>query len=208
MHKSMINVSRWVFVLCCIGWINACTGRPYLIIDYRLPPETPQLSGQAVRLEVKDQREDLHIFTPRARIEFRDFKERYSLAWITEDQSRVLAGEHDLQSLFAEAFAKRLQRLGVQVAPGHRQDTPVFEVELKTFKIDLQNHKWLADVGYVVNLSNDGQWVAHERIIGNAERVKIIGRKGADTVMSDIFTDMLNRVDIIKLFGQARLVGK
>jgi hypothetical protein len=47
----------------------------------------------------------------------------------------------------------------------------------------------------------------HETVVGNAERINIIGRKGADTVISEIFTDMLNRVDIVKLFAQAKLTG-
>ena len=207
MRKIIACLGWSAILLGCLWWIAACMGRPYLIIDYQLPQTAQQLTGQTVRLEVKDLRDDPYVFTPRATIEFKDFEERYSLAWIMEGQSRVLAGEYDLKDLFAEAFKKRLQQLGVTIAPKEKSNTPVFEIDLKTFKIDLQDHKWLASVSYVVNLTNDGQWIAHENVVGNAERIKIIGRKGADTVISEIFTDMLNRVDIVKLFAQAKLTG-
>jgi hypothetical protein len=207
MKKTMAFIRWSILLMVCFWWISGCTGRPYLIVDYRLPPAARQLTGQAVRLEIKDLREDPYIFTPRAKIEFRDFKERYSLAWIKEDNSRDLAGEHDLKGLFAEAFKKRLQMHGVEVVPPERMETPIFEVELKAFKIDLQKHKWLANVSYVVNLSSDGQWIAHQKVVGSAERVKIIGRKGADTVLSEIFTEILNRLDIVHLFEQAKLAA-
>lgn len=194
-------------VLSCMAAIGGCAGRSYLIVDYRLPTATDRLKGQVVRLNVTDVREDRYIFTPRAQIEFRDFQERYSLAWIMEDQSRVLAGEHDLRELFSEAFTKRLERTGIEIGPPSQTRLPVFEVVLKTFKIDLQDRKWIARVSYDVNLSSDNQWIAHEKVSGTAERVKVIGRKGADTVISEIFTDIINRVDIVKLFEQAKLTG-
>jgi len=205
-RRSRLPV-MYCIILTCMTVIGGCAGRSYLMVDYRLPPSTDQLKGHMVRLNVSDVREDRHIFTPRARIEFRDFQEKYSLAWIMEDQSRVLAGEYDLRELFAEAFTKRLERTGIEIAPASQTRVPVFEVVLKTFKIDLQDHKWIANVSYNVNLSSDNQWIAHEKVAGTAERVKVIGRKGADTVISEIFTDILNRVDILKLFEQAKLIG-
>lgn len=205
MRKTMRYIGWWMLFFGWIWWLNACTGRPYLIVDYQVPHASQQLAGQSVRLEIKDMREDPYIFTPRASMEFRDFEERYALAWIMEDQSRILAGEHDLQNLFKEAFKKRLEVLGVSVVPDHQETAPLFEVDLKEFKIDLQNHKWMAKVSYMVNLGKDEKTIAHENVVGTAERTKIIGRKGADTVISEIFSDMLNRVDIIKLFENAEL---
>jgi hypothetical protein len=205
MNRRMLSLSTCALLLLCLAWIAGCAGRPYLIIDYRIPPESNQLKGRTVRLAIKDLREDHQAFTPRAAVEFKDFQERYSLAWITEDQSRILAGEHDLKGLFAQAFAKRLERMGVTIASESQANVPVFEVVLKTFKIDLKDRKWIAKVSYNVNLSSDSQWIAHEKIDGTAERVKVIGRKGADTVISEIFTDILNRVDLLKLFQQAKL---
>jgi hypothetical protein len=97
---------------------------------------------------------------------------------------------------------------GVQIAEANKMNVPVFEIELKAFKIDFQKQKWLANLSYVANLSNDGQWIAHQKIAGSAERLKIIGRKGADTILSEIFTEMINRLDIVHLFEQAKLTAR
>jgi hypothetical protein len=208
MGKTRSFFGCLMFFIVCIWWLSACTGRPYLIVDYQVPTASHQLAGQSVRLQINDLREDPYIFSPRASIEFRDFKERYALAWIMEDRSRILAGEHDLQNLFKEAFKKRLEVIGVSVVSGHQSSAPLFEVDLKEIKIDLQQRKWMANVSYRVSLSKDQNLIAHEKVVGTAERVKIIGRKGADTVISEIFSDMINRVDLIQLFEKAKLTSR
>jgi hypothetical protein len=208
MGKTRSFFGWLMFFIVCIWWLSACTGRPYLIVDYQVPTASYQLAGQSVRLQINDLREDPYIFSPRASIEFRDFKERYALAWIMEDRSRILAGEHDLQNLFKEAFKKRLEVIGVSVVSGRQSSAPLFEVDLKEIKIDLQQRKWMANVSYRVSLSKDQNLIAHEKVVGTAERVKIIGRKGADTVISEIFSDMINRVDLIQLFEKAKLTSR
>ncbi|MCP3894140.1 MAG: hypothetical protein GY706_05855, partial [Bacteroides sp.] len=73
-------------------------------------------------------------------------------------------------------------------------------------KIDLQDRKWLAKVSYETNLTRDGSLIAREIATGNAERIRIIGRKGADVVLSEIFTDIVNRVNIVHLFQKAKMI--
>jgi len=187
-------------------FMAACAPRPYLIVDYRVPAPSEQLAGKKVRIQVKDLRTDKEIFTPAAAKEFQGFKGRYSLAWVTENKERILAGEKDLQGLFFEAFKKRLEQLGVEVVPADREDVPLFQVLLNTLKIDLRDRKWTARASYEANLSVDNQLVARETVTGEAERVKIIGRKGADDTLSDIFTEIINRLNIVKLFQQAKMV--
>ena len=187
--------------------LNACAGRPYLIVDYRIPDASQRLTGHTVRLNIKDLRQDTAILSATAAAEFEGFKNRYSLAWLNKDGSRILAGEHNLENLFREAFKKRLELLGATVTEDFESQAPVFEVVLRRFQIDLQNRTWFADVSYEANLSKDSQLIARENITGSAERLRIIGRKGADTVLSDIFSDILNKVNIIKLFAQAKLIS-
>lgn len=197
-----IVFGSFLFLVVTIG----CAGRPYLIVDYSLPEASKRLEGQTVQLVIKDLRQESKIFTPSAAAQFEGFKDRYSLAWIENDGTRILAGEHDLKGLFRESFQKRLEILGVRVTDQESSHAPVFEVILRRFKIDLSSRMWQADVSYEATLSKDSQLIARESIQGTAERVKIIGRKGADTVLSDIFSDIINRADIVKLFEQAKLI--
>lgn len=200
------NLTCLVWTACVVVLLAGCAGRAYLIVDYDLPPESQTLKGQTVMMVIRDLREDRTIFSATAGEQFPGFEDRYSLAWNTQDGTRVLVGEYDLENLFRQAFAKRLERLGVEVASASASYAPVFEVVLKKLKIDLRGRQWVADVVYEANLSRDSHLIAREKITGSAERLRVIGRKGADTVLSEIFSDIINRADIVKLFQQAKLI--
>ena len=59
---------------------------------------------------------------------------------------------------------------------------------------------------YTASLSKNDQRIALDKVKGSAQRVKIIGRKGADNTLSDIFSDVINRLNIMNLFRQAQLI--
>ena len=189
-----------------ISLLAGCAARSYLIVDYRLPTPSKALKHRSVRIHVKDLRATQKVFAPAAAEQFDGFKGRYSLVWIANNNQRTPAGEGDLKNLFRQAFQKRLQEMSVTVEPDSQENVPVFGIVIRQFVIDLKDHKWIANVSYEANLSRDNQLIARETITGQAERLKIIGRKGADAVISEIFTEILNRVDILKLFEQAKLV--
>jgi len=194
-------------VLLAIVCICGCAGtRPYLIVDYEVPRISDQLVGQKVRIEVKDVRQDVQTFTPAAAEHFQDFQNRYSLTWVSENKSRILAGEKDMQALFLETFKKRLEQMGAEVVYTDREEIPLFQVLINSMKVDLKSRKWLAQASYEASLSVDNQIIAREKVSGQAEKPYIIGRKGADDALSDIFTTIINKVDIVKLFQQAKLI--
>jgi hypothetical protein len=182
-----------------------CAGRSYLIVDYKVPPASSSLSEQPFYLRVEDQRENHKILTDDAARQFKAFKERFSLSWIMDDGERILAGEHDVLALFKTAFHKRMAAMGTVASTEGSSQTPVLIISLEKFTLDLKNHKWIASVGYRATLSKQGHAVAKERVRGNAERVKVIGRKGADLVIGEIFSDVVNRLDIIELFEKDKL---
>jgi hypothetical protein len=63
----------------------------------------------------------------------------------------------------------------------------------------------MADISYEASLTQDTQLVAREVVTGSAERLKMIGSGGAEKVIGEIFTDMINRLNIERLFQQAKL---
>lgn len=196
-------------LLCLLTWIilfSSCTGRYYLNVDYELPMVSKQLEGKTVQLWVEDKRETKVIMTESARQQFKAFKDRYSLAWIMPNTERVLVGEHDLKLLFKTAFEKRINLMGGNIATERISQEPLLEVTLESFSVDYRSRKWIAEVGYRASLNKQGHPVASERIRGTAERVRILGRKEADMAVSSIFTDAVNRLDVTKLFKNARLI--
>jgi hypothetical protein len=69
----------------------------------------------------------------------------------------------------------------------------------------LIGQKWMADISYEASLTQDTQLVAREVVTGSAERLKVMGSGGAEKVIGEIFTDMINRLNIERLFQQAKL---
>lgn len=196
-------------VLVCLIWVASvwsCAGRSYIMVDYQVPVATQQLHGKTIQLQVEDQRENKVVMSQNAAYKFKDFEDRYSLAWITPEKVRILAGMHSISALFKEALEKRLKTMGAEITDHNNSQVPVLSIAVESFTIDLKDHKWMADVGYLASLSKEGHPVFKERIRGNAERIKVIGRKGADVVVSEIFTDAVNRLDVQKLFQKAGLI--
>lgn len=206
MNWTALRSFKLIILAWCLFILLGCANRPYLMVEYQLPPESDELRGHIVRLQVQDQRTDPMILSPSAAAEFSGFQDRYSLALVSEQNGRIFLGEQSLEELFKTAFRNKLERLGVEVLEHGKADVPVFEIIIKDIHIDLKNRKWLTKVSYEASLNSDNQIIARENIIGEAERLKIIGRKGADTVFSDIFSEIINRVDIVKLFRQTKLV--
>jgi uncharacterized lipoprotein YajG len=202
-------IKRYLFplvMLVSIVSFSGCAGRNYLIVDYQVPASSHELDGQIVRLKVEDARQSGSILSSDAAYQFPEFSGIYSLAWILPSQERVLAGEHQLIELFKTVFEKRLAELGVSTVYTDDASVALLTITLKQFKLDLQNHKWMADLSYDAVLTQPDHPIAKENIHGSAERARIIGRKGADTVLSDIFSDVVNRLDFPKLFRNAKLI--
>lgn len=205
-NKSSILIAGLVIVSVLL--LSGCFGRNYLMVDYQIPKASQQLKGQTVYLVVEDLRSRKRIMNPGAAIKFRDFDDNYSLAWVMPNKERILAGEHNLTDLFKATFEKRLKLMGAQVVNTESEEASKLTIRVKTFVIDLKDRKWNANVTYEAILTKTGQPTAKEKIQGNAEQIKIIGRKGADDVMSNIFTEVVNRVNIMKLFKETKLISE
>ncbi|RJQ81465.1 MAG: hypothetical protein C4519_08845 [Desulfobacteraceae bacterium] len=185
--------------------LSACATRNHLIVDYHVPAPSDRISGQTVYLQIKDSRDNPEIFTPAAARQVKGFNNLYNLTLVSAKE-RIPLGGRDLQGIFLEAFKKRMEQMGAKIAPSESGSAPVFQIVIKTIQIDLQDRKWIAKAGYEANLFLDHQLVARETVTGEAERVRIVGREGADDTLSDIFSEIINRLDIVKLFQQAKLV--
>ncbi|PID40976.1 MAG: hypothetical protein CR984_00425 [Proteobacteria bacterium] len=182
-----------------------CARKPYIDVAYRLPDDTDRLVGRTVFIEIRDLRRDADIFNQRAGEQFKHFNGLFSLSLITPGDHEEAVGSYRLPMLFEKAFARRLQRLGVKVAPKSSMNIPVFQVKLNRFQISLIGQKWQAKVSYEVSLAQDTQMVAREFVSGSAERVRVVGSGGAEKVIGELFTDMINRLDIERLFAQGKL---
>ena len=58
----------------------------------------------------------------------------------------------------------------------------------------------MVKISYEAKLLKEGKVLATRTVSGQAERFKLIGRDEADRAMGEIFSDMINRLDVVGLF--------
>jgi uncharacterized lipoprotein YajG len=192
-------------LLIMTGLTGACTSdKPFLIVHYQLPSSSQALEGRRVSLAVTDVREDKAFLSESAKKSLLTFNNTYSLVVLKEDGSGNLIGIYDLNALIAEIFRQRLAKMGMQVAPSAESADYELQIKLKEFKLDLANLKWVVSMNYQADLVKDGSVRAMETISGSAERLKLRAKNDAEKVLSELLTDMANKLDLTKLFQQAQ----
>jgi len=181
----------------------SCAVIPELTINYRLPPESDELKGEKVYLVFEDIRESKDIMGRGARKDFKGFSGSISFSLARNKEDGFKIGSYDLRALCLKAFKSKLENLGVAVVSERKNSRSELVFVINEFYLDLVERKWIAKMGYEARLVKDGKICAKQMISGQAERLKIIGHAQADTVMGEIFTDIVNKLDVGKLFRQA-----
>jgi hypothetical protein len=186
-------------------FITSCGTIPHLNIDYRLPEKTHSLEGSRVFLSFVDQRPVRDIIGEGAREDFRNFAGNITLSLARANEQGFRMGVYEVPSLFEAVFKKRLEALGIEVLKQKQGTEAELSIVLNAFLLDLTDGKWTATMDYEARLNNPDGNIAKQMVSGKAERQKLVGRKQADKMMGGFFTDMINRLDVPRLFKQAGL---
>ena len=184
---------------------GACASKPFLKVQYQLPSPSSTLVGRQVSLTVSDMRSKETLVTETARKSLRDFKGTFSLVVLLEDGSGNLRGAYDLVSLFSEVFQERLKNEGIQATTLAASTLPELKIEITEFQIDYADRKWIVGMNYKASLLDNGILLSKESVSGQAERLKVMGKKGAEEILSELLTDVVNKLNLVGLFQQARL---
>jgi len=192
-------------LLIMIVLTGACTSdKSFLIVHYQLPSSSQTLEGQKVSLTVVDTRTNKAFLSESAKKSLLAFNDTYSLVVQKKDGSGNLVGVYNLNALIAEIFRQRLADMGMQVTPSAESADQEFEIKLKQFSLDLANRKWVVSMNYQADLIKNGSIRASETVTGSAERLKLMAKSDAEKVLSELLTDMANKLDLVRLFQQAQ----
>ena len=191
-------------VLILLLSLGACSSKPFLVVQYQLPAKTDTLAGREVLPIVSDLRENNAFLTENAQNSLKAFNDTYSLVAVKEDGSGNLLGIYEVESLMTELFKLRLENMGIRVPPPTSIPDYKLDINLEGFKLDLVGSKWVMQMSYQASLLKDGRQLAMESVSGSAERLKVMGKGDAEKLLSDLMSDMVNKLDLAKLFLQAR----
>ena len=183
---------------------SACSSKPFLKVQYQLPSTSATMEGKAVSLAVADTRNSDIFLSQTAKKSLKDFNGTFSLVVLRQDGSGNLVGAYEVKSLLREIFKQRLENMGLQVIPVADTADPTLEIQLKEFKLDLANRKWIISMRYQASLTKIGNPTAKESVDGMAERLKVMGKSEAEKIIGELLTDMVNKFDLVKLFQKAQ----
>ena len=180
----------------------SCAPSNLLRVHYQLPARSESLADKQVFLTFKDARENKSMLSKSARGDLPDFSGIFTLVVVQAPGDEKLLGAYDLSALLREAFKQRLVQSGLQVTEKIQLKHHI-EFVLNRFVLDLEARKWILTMSYQTILKADGDLVISESISGTAERVKVVGSRDAEKIISELISDTINKVDIAKLFQQA-----
>lgn len=212
----MSTLKKYFGVFLCINLflltMLSCSTIPILHVNYGVPNKTSQLEGKRVFLEIRDSRSDKEIFGEGAKEDFQNAPENISLSVAEGDEKGFKIGIFLITDLMKEIFRERLTSTGLDVVTdiNSKGSEPEVVIDLQTFKLDLikgtVKRTWTAKMAYNVEIVDNGKAVASNKIRGESEKMKIMSRKEADSLMSDLVTDLANRLDVESLMRQAGLI--
>jgi hypothetical protein len=201
--RTYKHALTWLSILVLLAanfW--SCAPSNLLRVHYQLPTKSDNLAGKQVLLTFKDARESKAMLSKSAQEDLRDFSGSFTLVVVQDSGDEKLLGVYDLSALLKEAFKQRLRQSGLQVTEKIQLKHQI-EFVLNRFVLDLEARKWILTMSYQTILKENGDLVISESISGTAERVKVVGSRDAEKIISELISDTINKVDIPKLFQQA-----
>ncbi len=206
------NTSRcFVGILFLLVGAVSCATVPELTINYRLPPRSTALQFKRVFIGFEDARASKDLMGSKAKKEYRNFTGNITYSLAREDEPGFRRGAYKVPSLFKDVFQRRLINLGAEVVSDKEDGDVELRIVLKELlldlvKEDLVKKKWTVTMSYEARIIQNGEILAKQMISGQGERAKIVGKGDADKVMGEVFEDLVNRLDVPRLFQQARLL--
>jgi len=198
---------QWIFVIPALVlafFASACSPKPFLKVQYQLPSQSNALEGKMVNLAVSDMRAKKALLTENARTSLKDFNGTFSLVVLSADGSGNLVGAYDLAALLTEVFRQRLKNAGIQTEAVADSALLELKIEIAEFQLDYANRKWITRMNFNASLLDSGRLLAKESVSGEAERLKVLGKSGAEKILGELLSDTVNKLDLARLLQQAR----
>ncbi len=202
MKQNKTNLVTLFATIIILLMLIACAKPYHFYVKYEPPAPSDSLKGQIVNLQILDGRDSKDFFSERAGKEFNLWDGKFAL-YNTPKKPKGEISSYPLTGLIETAMKKRLEAMGITVVKNNLDDTPLLEVTLNQFFLDLNDRTWESDFSYEVKLTGDNQKTAREKLSGQAERTKIMGRGAGEILVGDIFTESINKLNIEKLFKNA-----
>lgn len=205
MNEKNQVLTRGFLIIVFLAFLLSCAMIPELKVNYELPPKSEMLQGREIFLAIKDSRQKDDILGDGASTELKNFPGNLTLNVTRHGETGFRIGIFQLSPLIEEVFKRRLENEGITLSLNRSQAETELLIVINEFLLDLENRKWIVSMKYEARLIKDGKLLLTRRVSGESERARIFGLREANIVLGDIMTDMVNRLNIKKLFQEAGL---
>ncbi len=198
MSRIFTSISIGLFFL-----MASCASVPELNTHYQMPFPSGQLKGKRVVLVVEDTRKASDLLGNGAGAEFSRFTNKVTFSIARPGEAGFRLGPYDVPGMIKEAFKRRLESEGVILGFDKKDPDKHLIISISELLLDLEGRMWKGRMAYEAKIVDDGRVSSRENISGQSEKARLVGRQGADEVMGEMVTDMVNRLDLIRLFKEA-----
>ena len=197
------SILIYAIILSGFLFLVSCATSSHLHLTYRLPVEENIMAGKKIFVFTTDIRKDKRTFGKGARQKFEKTSENMILSIATGAKTGAKKGIFHPSGLLKEALESRLRHYGAEIVPKGMTSIEI-SLLLKSFLLDRMDRKWLVTVGYEARLMKDGKRLSSEIISGEAERFELVGKEQAEVILGEIFSDVVNQLDLRKFFQKIK----
>ncbi len=199
MKKTMILITGLLF-------LSFCASLKIINVRYELPETSGILKGKRIYISFQDQRAEEGLLGPGAKDQLKGFTGRFAFAISEKGDPGFRVGTYDVETVIKEAFKNRLESQGAIITSKRDKKAYTLLIVLKRFYIDFRNRSWHFEMSYEAKLIKDNKVFGFRTISGESERLKIMGVSQLERIMGELFTELINRLDMIEIFKKAGAV--
>jgi len=197
--RPFLSFGRFVFSL-SLGLFVACATLPSMNVTYKTMPKSNILEGREIYFRFIDKRSDKDIIGQGAKEIYKHFSGNINFIVSKGKKDESLVGVYEAESLFKNALAIYLENMGLRLLPEPKPGIPELAIKLHDFVLDLSGRRWVARIIYEAEFIQDGS-VLIRKFRGEGEKYRVSALTQADQVMSETFTDIVNQLDVKRMFG-------
>ena len=199
MRKLNENRIRWILLIILAMTLLACSQKPVFQVNYTLPQTLAAYPDKRVYVRASDGRSMTQFLTPAAAKELKDFSGLFSLVVLKGENVGDLVGAYEIVPLMSALCTQRLIASSVEVAITPTSSLTNLEIVLKSFQLDYVKRKWVASLSFEAIASGPDGSTRRQTVQGSAERLKVWGNKEAEALVSELATDMINKLELERL---------
>jgi hypothetical protein len=179
----------------------SCTTIPTLKVTYKIIPRSNVLEDKEIFFTFVDQRTDKDIIGDNARELYKGYSGNITFILSGEGSDKYLVGIYDVEELFKEAFTLYLENNGLKLSDEKKPAIPQLIIRLEKFILDLDGRQWFATLSYEAEFIENGRTIVR-KFKGEGQKFRISGLNQAHAVVSEVFTDIVNQLDIKSMFAE------